>query len=258
MAYEEHLPARESEADESAVQRFRDYCASQRLRPGERIGSERQLAEDLGLTRAHLRVILDVLQSEGFVQRRLGRAGGVFRDNGRIQRHLNTIQGVPQMVREQGLTMTTVVLGVELGLPQPDEARNLQISVDAAVCRVTRLRRVGGASWSLDQSVVPARLFPKLWERDLSGSLYETLRTIYGIEPDRAEESMEVVGATPEQAETLVVPAGAPLLEIWRVSYDGEDTPIEFAHDFFRADRTRVHLQKYGTNWKRAVRSGVR
>lgn len=239
---------------EASVRRFREWCDTRRLRPGERIGSERQLADELGMTRTQLRPVLDVLEEEGYVQRRLGRSGGVFRDNGRIQRHLNTIQGVPEMVRQQGLPMTTVVLGAELGLALADEARNLQIPDDAAVCRVTRLRLVDGASWSLDHSTLPARMFPRLWERDLTGSLYEVLRTEFSVEPDRAEESLEVTSANSDQATTLGVPVGTPLLEIWRVTYNDADVPIEFAHDFFRADRTRVHLQKYGTNWKRALR----
>ncbi len=237
------------------VQRFREYCSARLLRPGERIGSERSLAEEFGTTRTQLRSALEYLEADGFVQRRLGRSGGVFRDNGRIQRHLNTVQGVPQMVREQGLTMTTVVLSADIGLSQPDEARNLSIPDDAIVCRVTRLRLVEGVSWSLDHSVLPASLFPRLWERDLTESLYEVLRTQFRVEPDRADESLEVVPANSDQAAVLAIEQGQPLLEIWRVTYDEHDTPIEFAHDFFRADRTRVHLQKYGTNWKRALRS---
>lgn len=240
---------------DASLRRFRELCSAGRLRPGERIGSERAIADELGIPRTQLRAVLEVLEAQGFVQRRLGRTGGVFLDNGRIQRHLNTIQGVPEMVREQGLPMTTRVLHTEIALPFADEIRNLCIESDAPVVRATRLRLVGGRSWSLDHSVLPARRFPRLWERDLTGSLYGILRTEYEVEPDRAEESLEVVSASSEQARLLSIEEGAALMEIWRVTFDASDTPIEFAHDFFRADRTRVHLQKYGTNWKRAVRS---
>ena len=90
----------------------------------------------------------------------------------------------------------------------------------------------------------------------LTGSLYHLLTAEYGLELDRADETVEAVPATSEQAALLDIPPGSALLEIRRVAWDVHGTPVEFARDFFRADRTRVHMQKYGTNWKRTVRLG--
>jgi GntR family transcriptional regulator len=158
------------------------------------------------------------------------------------------------MVRRQGLRVSTTVLGATLGVAWPDETRNLRLGGDEPVLRIVRLRLVEGVSWSLDTSVLPSRRYPGLLHRDLTGSLYAVLTSDYGLELDRADETVEAVPADAAQAELLQVPVGSALLEIRRVAYQVDGVPVEYAHDFFRADRTRVHLQKLGTNWKRTVR----
>jgi len=41
-------------------------------------------------------------------------------------------------------------------------------------------------------------------------------------------------------------PAGAPLLSITRTTTGTQDEPIEFSHDLFRADRTRIVVRTPG------------
>ncbi|GAA1164119.1 GntR family transcriptional regulator [Nesterenkonia sandarakina] len=223
-----------------------------RFRPGERLGTERGLAEQLQVPRSALRRALDRLETEHQVRRALGQSGGVFADDGKIQRHLNTVQGVPDMVRHQGLIVQTQLLRAEISQPFPEEQRALQLPGTAPVLRITRVRRAGSATWSLDTSVLPARRFPGLLAADLTGSLYALLTQDHGLLVDRAEETVEATTATAEQSALLQISEGAGLLEIHRITYDDGDNPVEYARDFFRADRTRLHMQKVSTNWKRA------
>lgn len=240
---------------EDIEQRLLRLLRENRYRPGERIGTERSLAEELGVSRSALRQGLERLETQHRIRRSLGRTGGIFADDGKIQRHLNTVQGVPDMVRRQGLAVRTQVLRAELAQPFPEEQRALALDPGAPVFRVVRIRYAGEQSWSLDTSVLPARRFPGLLSEDLTGSLYGTLIQGYGLIVDRAEETVEATTANGEQADALGVAEGSGLLEIHRITYDEKDAPAEYAHDFFRADRTRMHMQKVGTNWKRLGRS---
>ncbi|WP_049897702.1 GntR family transcriptional regulator [Nesterenkonia massiliensis] len=241
-------------AAEVLAARLRRLISQQRLRPGERIGSERGLAEQLEVPRSLLRQALQHLESEHLVRRSLGRTGGVFADDGKIQRHLNTVQGVPDMVRQQGYSVQTRVIRAVLSTPFPEEQRALQLQEDSAVYRIVRLRLAGGVTWSLDTSVLPARRYPGLLSQDLTGSLYLLLTSRYGLSVDRAEETVEATSSDTEQSRTLGIPEGSGLLEVHRVTFDPDDAPAEYAHDFFRADRTRIHTQKVGTNWMRTRR----
>lgn len=243
----------ETPADRIAAELLR-LCEAERFHPGERIGSERELAARLGVPRTALRTGIELLEARGVVRRVLGRTGGLFFDDGRIQRHLNTVEGVPQMVREQGRTITTRVLRAEVAVAAPDERRALGLDDDALVVRVRRLRVVDGVPWSLDRSVLPSARFPALTSHDLTASLYRLLGDRYGLELGHAEETIEAVSPTDEQVSLLELPASVGLLAIRRIAYDTAGTRVEFATDLFRADRTRVHTQRFGTNWKRSVR----
>lgn len=240
-------------ADHSASLRFRIVALARdlELRPGERLGSERELAERLGTSRAVLRLALDGLAADGVIRRSMGRTGGVLLDDGRIERNLNTIQGVPMMLRQQGFEPSTELLHSGISMASPAERRNLGLADSENVLRIIRLRLADGVPWSLDSSVLPASLFPGLLSGDLTGSLYALMEQRYRVRPAEADETFDTVLADEEQAGLLRVSAGAPLIQIWRVTRGQDDTAIEFAHDHFRADRTRIHLRRYRSSWKR-------
>ena len=78
---------------------------------------------------------------------------------------------------------------------------------------------------------------------DLTDSLYAVMERAFGRAPFAADEIIEPVKATPQQAELLGVAVDDSLLLITRTSYAADGTPVEFAHDYFRPDRTRVTMR---------------
>lgn len=231
-------------ADE-VVARLRTRLTAGGYVPGERLGDERTLAAELGVPRGVLRAALDRLTALGLVRRTIGRAGGVIASDGRIERHLNTTESLPEIARYQGVQVDTRVLHTELGLADPAESRRLTLPEGAAVHRILRLRLADGRPLSLEASCLPADLFPGLDREDLS-SLYRTLRERYGIAPVFSDETLEVVRADQDQAHHLTVPAGAALLHVQRVAAGSTGRPIELGQEWFVADRMRFHLRKYG------------
>ena len=92
---------------------------------------------------------------------------------------------------------------------------------------------------ALEDSWFPAEHFPGFADHDLHGSLYALMRDVYGVTPVRAIERLEPVLARAHEARALDVPARAPLMLVERTAYSGDGTPVEFAHDRYRGDRTR-------------------
>jgi len=76
----------------------------------------------------------------------------------------------------------------------------------------------------------------------LSGSLYDVMGG-FGLRPVRAAEKLELVEARPSDARSLGIRRDAPLLLVERIGYAADGTPVEFARDRFRADRTRLELE---------------
>jgi GntR family transcriptional regulator len=235
------------------VERIRRLIVRSELRVGDRIGSERAMAEHFGVPRSALREALEELEAGAAIRRTMGRTGGVFVSDGKIERQLNTIQGLPDMLRQQGFSSATTVLDEGGGLATPSELRSLALAEGESVFRLRRRRDADGRPFSIDTMTLPTRLVPGFQQLDHTGSVYRLLATEYRIEMAHADETIDVVDATEEQASILGVETGAPLFEIWRTTYDAAESPIEFSHDLFRADRLRISLRRYGARWKRVA-----
>ncbi len=226
------------------------------LRPGERLGSERELAASLAVSRSTLRQALGVLEDEGAVRRVPGRGGGTFISQSKIERDLSRVIGLPAMLRSQGVTAGTRVVTAALGGADEEAAKELGLEAGAMVVSLVRIRLADGSPISVEQATFPADRFPGLLELPLGGSVYELLEEHYGARPGEAVERIEVIPASPDEAAILGVTSGAPLLSITRTTVDEAGRPMEYSHDLFRAERTRIVVRSPGRGgFTRAARA---
>jgi GntR family transcriptional regulator len=210
------------------------------LRPGARLGSEREMAQRFAVSRSTLRSALLPLSQAGVLQRRTGRGGGTFVKSDLVQRNAAELAGLPARLRSGGHTSSTTVLDGTERAPTADEAAALRLAPGAAVIAVRRLRYADGVPLSLDLACFAAAMVPDLLRQALDGSLYELLRIRYGLVPDSATETIEVVAGSPAEAGLLDVPTRRPLLAITRIARDAVHGPFEYSTDLFRADRVRL------------------
>ncbi len=226
--------------------RLLEQVQSGALQAGQRLGAERDLAVEFGVSRSSLRQALAALEADGVVRRVPGRSGGTFVSADKVDRDLSRIVGVPALLRDQGFTAGTKVLSSAVVPADTATAKHLRIETGAFVCDVVRIRLADGSPISLEHVQLPAERFPGLLELSLGGSLYELLEAEFGVTPAEAEERIEVVAATEHEAQILGLDPGSPLLSITRTSVDSAGAPIEHSHDLFRADRTRITVRTRG------------
>ena len=225
-----------------------ELIGSGQLCPGQRLGAERALAAELGVSRATLRQALAVLEEGGVVRRVPGRGGGTFVAKGKIERDLSRIVGVPGLLRSQGVVAGTRVLSARLAEADEDAAQALGARPGELVVDLVRIRLADGSPFSLEHAKLPARRFPGLLELPLGGSVYELLEEHFGTKPTGATERIEVVLASSDEAAILDIEPGAPLMAITRTTTDAGGEPIEFSRDLFRADRTRIVVRTDGSS----------
>lgn len=217
-----------------------DLISSGALRPGDRLGTERELAARMSISRSTLRQVLAVLAQAGTVRRVPGRAGGTFVAHTKVDRDLSVIVGLPEYLRRQGFVAGTRVLSATMTGASELTAAQLALPPGGLVLDIVRIRLADGIPISLERVQLPAEIFSGLLEMPLGGSIYELLDTRYGIRPEDVVEHLEVVEASADEAAVLGISAGMPLLAITRTSSTADGMPFEFSQDLFRADRTRV------------------
>ncbi|MFM7144864.1 MAG: GntR family transcriptional regulator [Actinomycetales bacterium] len=227
--------------------RLLDLVQRGALRPGQRLGAERTLADELGVSRASLRQALGWLEEAGVVRRVPGRSGGIFVTGSKVERDLSRIVGVPMLLRDQGFAAGTRVVSVGVRPAGNQAAEALHISPGSFIVDLVRIRFADQAPISLEQAMLPADRVPDLPAKDLSGSLYELLDREYGIRPGEAIERIEVTAAGPQEAAILEIAAGQPVLAITRTTTDPQGAVFEYSRDLFRADRTRMLVRTAGS-----------
>ena len=212
--------------------------ASGTLAPGEQLPPERDLARRLGVSRMTVRHALASLQRRGLVARRVGRGGGTFVAEPKLE--LAGLAALSDQLRALGLAAGARVLSArELAAPT-DVAEALALPAGAVVYEIVRVRLADGSPVALERGTYPADAFPGLLRQPLEGSLYELFRTRYDDVPVRAVERLEAAVASRDEAAALEVATGDPLLRVERVAHGASGRPLELGRDLFRGDRTRV------------------
>ncbi len=217
-----------------------DAIAAGQLSPGDRLPTESDLAAWLGVSRMTLRQALSKLALRGLVTRTVGRSGGTFVAEPKLEQDLTTLAGFSEQLRRHGKVAGARVLAAALIPASPVAAAALALADGEQVHDVRRIRLADGRPIAIEHSQFPARLFPDLLECRLDGSLYDLLASSYGMRPHRARESLEPVVAGVREAEALDVDEGAPLMLVERTAYAADGQPVEYARDLFRGDRTKA------------------
>jgi GntR family transcriptional regulator len=210
------------------------------LRPGDRLGSEREMADQFAVSRATLRSALVPLSRAGILERRTGRGGGTFIKADVVERNVAELSGLPARLTEGGHSSRSRVLSTALRGANAVEARALQVDADTDLVVVRRLRFADGVPLSVDNARFVAARVPDLLEQPLGGSIYDLLAMRYKIVPASMTETIEVVNCNPQEGSWLEVPARTPLLAMTRVTADADERPFEYSEDLFRADRVRL------------------
>lgn len=204
------------------------------MKPHDRLPTERDLAEELALSRLTVRRVLDRLEAEGHVYRVQG--AGTFVSEPRIAKSLE-LTSFSEDMRQRGLKAGTKVLSASAVHAGARLGYALGVSPADTLYSVVRLRTADGSPMCLERIHLPAQLVPGLLELPLEGSLYEILANGYKLEPERAEQEIRCTVLESDDAELLEVPIFSPAFAVERTAFDARGRAIEHAAALYRGDR---------------------
>jgi GntR family transcriptional regulator len=215
---------------------------SRTLTPGDKLPSEVEIANALGISRMTLRQALSAIEGKGLIDRRRGRFGGNFVAAPRFAFDHASLPGFTEQMRRINVEAGAHVLRAMTHRPAADIRRALELGRGAQVHEILRARSANGEPIVLEEAYLPAAVFPGLLSADLTGSLYAVMRA-YDRAPFSADEELEATQADHQQAETLGVEPGSPLLLITRTSFTSDGVAVEFSRDYHRSDRARIRIK---------------
>ncbi|MFH9246120.1 GntR family transcriptional regulator [Streptomyces lydicus] len=214
---------------------LRTKISTGRLKPGERLPSEAQLASGYAVSTATLRSALAVLHGEGLVEKIHGKGNFVHRPLRRITyigggRTLRTEPSAESALRVSVRTTHLQAHGQLIGL--------LGVSVDSPLTEFHCLSYDGTSPHSLARIYVPRDLAPTdvPAESHCCKSVDAVLAELRPL-PAEVRERVSARPPTPEEATTLRISSVMAVLAVTRVAADNTGRVVEAALLVLPGDR---------------------
>jgi GntR family transcriptional regulator len=213
---------------------LRDAIEDNRLTAEEALPPERELADQLGISRITVRKALDSLVADGLLTRRQG--AGTFvapRTDARVEKSFSKLSSFSEDMISRGRHPESVWLSRSCGAVTPEESLTLGLSPGSKVYRFNRIRYADGEPMALEHSTIAGFCLPD--EMAVGDSLYETLGR-FSSRPVRALQRLRAVLFTGERAKLLGLEEGVPGLFIERRGFLKDGRVAEVTHSYYRGD----------------------
>jgi len=207
-----------------------------RLKTGEAVESERELAKIHGVSLMTARHALTALEQEGVVQRRRG--AGTFVAPPKI--HFNKLMGFTELMAGKNLVASNKMLSFNV------VAARLALPDNSQMNKVSRLRLGAEEPFALETCYFSAEEFPDLTRKTLErGSLFSLLERDYGLQLAYADEEVDATAADSGTAHLLQVPRGHPLLRMRQVIYSTKGKATVYVIGLYRSDCYNLMIRRY-------------
>lgn len=214
------------------------------LHPGDRLPAEKELAESLGISQAPVKQAILELAREGYVQRSKGK--GTFVRSPKIEETINFLTSFTESMQRKGIQPDMRVIALASVTPPPEVALQLRLNEHEPVIMLKRLFLLNGQPATIITSFLSQSRFPGLLQVNFTGqSLYRMLERDYQVNLSRAENYLEVIPCMAADAVLLSIRVNSPTLVITGVSYDADQSPVEYARVLYRTDRFRFFIESH-------------
>lgn len=209
---------------------LREAIESRVLGVDDALPAERQLAEDLAVSRITVRKAIEGLVDEGLLVRRQGAGNFVA---ARVEKNFAKLTSFSEDMRARGRAPHSKWLRKSEGTVTPEEALTLRLSPGTPVFRFHRIRFADDTPMSLEYATIVASALPSLGA--VADSLYEALEQA-GNRPARALQRLRALVLRAEQAKLLDAHEGDAGLLVERVGFLRDGRAIEFCQSYYRGD----------------------
>ena len=209
---------------------LRHAIESRVISPDDALPPERDLAEELSVSRITVRKAIDGLVEEGLLIRKQG--SGTFVSN-RVEKNFAKLTSFSEDMRARGRKPHSVWLNRAAGTVTPEESLTLRSSPGTPVYRFNRIRFADDAPMALEYATVLGSCLPSV--EAVESSLYEALERTNN-RPVRALQRLRAVLLTAEQAKLLKAQERDPGLLVERVGFLKDGRAVEFSQSYYRGD----------------------
>jgi GntR family transcriptional regulator len=213
--------------------RIADAIVSGRLKPGDSLPAERDMASMTGLSRVTIRKAVQALVASGQIVQKRGSGTFVAPRVERLEQALSLLTSFTEDMARRGRSVESVWLARGLHAPTPEEVMALGLGAGSRVARLERVRQSDGVPLAIERASLSSEVLPD--PETVESSLYAVLQQ-RGLRPVRAVQRISAANVGQRDAELLGIPPGMAGLRIERLSYLPSGRVVEFTRSLYRGD----------------------
>jgi GntR family transcriptional regulator len=216
-----------------------------RLKPYDRLPSEKELCAQWQASRSTVRKAMDQLTDRGKIFRVPGK--GSFVAFPKILHQTYQILSFTEKMKAQGLEVETKLILKELIEPSEEIATALKLAKSDRALKIQRLKIVIGEPLVLQTAYMPANICENLTKEDLeSKSLNYLLQEQCHIQLSRSDIWVEAPMILQKERKLLGNPRLPLFLAVVGLTFDQHDKPVRFSRAVFRGDRVGLKISDSG------------
>ena len=221
---------------------IRREIESSRLKPGDPIPSERDLAKIHRVSLMTARHAVTELTRDGVVERRRG--AGTFVAPPKV--HFNKLLAYTEQMASLGLAAHSKIISREVVSGEYEIAARLGVPSGSRLVRLERVRLAGAEPVAFEICCWPANELQPLMDAPLDhGSLFAAIENACGIRLAYADEEIDVTTADSQMADLLNMARGAPLLRIRQVIFSDTSKATLYVTGFYRSGRHTLRIRRF-------------
>lgn len=201
---------------------------------GERLPSERELAEYHNISRMTVKKAVDILVDNGYLLRKQG--SGTFVTDYQQSYSISPLLSFTKEMEKKDLNYSTKILSLTK-LRDKNAAAKMDLNPKAELFKLERLRLIENKPFLLENTYLAVKNFPNLKKEALeNNSLFKLIKDKYNIQLSNAEAEVEAVIFDSIIAEKMQVKEGMLGLYFEQFSKNENKEIIEYTSAYYRND----------------------
>jgi GntR family transcriptional regulator len=213
--------------------------------PGNRLPSEDELANELGVSRATVRTALAALAAERIVIRKHGEGTFINEYFSGSTTRFEKIWEFSNLIEQSGRACTIQPLGLLNRLPSPAEVEALDISPNDLIVSIDRLFLADDDPAILSNNIIPVKtLTREITLDDVRQPIGDFLEKDCGQTLIYAFSDITAVISPPHVAELLHLSPGSPVLKFSEVFYNHSNEPLVVAQNYYDTHTLQLRIPR--------------
>ena len=200
---------------------------------GERLPSERDLAETFEVSRMTLRQAITLLVEEGVLERRVGSG---------VQEKMRGTTSFTEIMKSQGKIPSSQLISYRRTLPSEREVEKLGIHKTENIIRMERVRYADDIPVVYEVASIPEKFIKNFKKEEVTSHFFQTLQE-HGYKIGKSQQTIYARLAKEKIAKYLGIPRGHAILGLTQVSYFDDGTAFEYVKSQYVGERFEFYLE---------------